>query len=206
MEWLTFFVSLFSSVGGAVGIALIALRFAKKRTETYIDNIIQHSFDKKLEEYKQKLNKQFSSYENYSKKYSDCVGNLVNQLILIEKHLKIIQEAINKCLDESSTLDYIFNQQENSNSLIIFNDTIDELIQIKVSCYIFLPNNLIDDIEDIMNKIEAYIAGIKREMEEVQINRRMCVQLLDSGNSIHSIVELLLKHIRQENLRQAGEL
>lgn len=206
MEWRTFFVSLFSSVGGAVGIALIALRFAKKRTETYIDNTIQHSFDKKLEEYKQKLNKQFSSYENYSKKYNDCVENLVNQMILIEKHLKIIQESINKCIDESSTLDYIFNQQENSNSLIIFNDIIDELMQIKVSCYIFLPNNLMDDIEDMMNKIKAYIGGIKREMEEVQINRRMCVQLLDSGKSIHSLVELLLKHIRQENLRQAGEL
>ena len=53
MEWSTFFASLFSSVGGAVGISIIILRFAMKRTEGYVDNVIQHRFDKKLEEYKQ---------------------------------------------------------------------------------------------------------------------------------------------------------
>lgn len=36
MDWNTFFTSLFASMGGALGIALIILRSAKKRMETYM--------------------------------------------------------------------------------------------------------------------------------------------------------------------------
>lgn len=206
MEWGTFFVSLFSSVGGAVGISLIILRFAKKRTETYIDNMIQHGFDKKLEEYKQKLNKQFSNYEAFSKKYYDCIETIVKQLIEIEKYLKITQKGINRCLDESLTLDFIFNQQDNSNAIVKLSDIVEELMQVRVSCRICLPDHLTNGIEDILNKINEYIAGIKQEMGEVQINRITSERLLDSGKTIHNKVELLSKHIREESLRQSGEL
>lgn len=206
MEWGTFFASLFSSVGGAVGISLIILRFAKKRTETYIDNVIQHEFDKKLEEYKQKLNKQFSNYKVFSKQYFDCIENIVKQLVEIEKYLKITQKGINKCLDERLTLDFIFNQQNNSNAIAKLDDIVEELMQILVSCRICLSDYLTDGIEDIFNRVNEYVACIKQEMREVQINRMTSERLLDSGKTIFIQVESLSKYIREESLRQSGEL
>lgn len=206
MEWSTFFASLFSSVGGAVGISIIILRFAMKRTEGYVDNVIQHRFDKKLEEYKQKLNKQFSNYETFSKRYYDCIENIVKQLIEIEKYLNITQNGIKKCLDEGLTLDYIFNQQDNSNAIVKLSGIVEELIEVGVSCRICLPDQLTDGIEVLLNKINEYITGIKQEIGEVQINRITSERLLDSGKSIHNNVESLSKHIKEESLRQSGEL
>lgn len=206
MDWITFFSSLFVSVGGAVGITKVILNFAKKRTEAYIDNAIQLGFDRKLEDYKQELKKQFSNYETFSKKYNDCIENVIKQLSETEKHLKVTQEGIKKCLGEGKTLDYIFNQHDNLNSITKLSNIIEELTQIRVLCHTCLPDQLTDEIEDVLDIINKYVTGIKQEMGKVLIDRITCERLLDSGKTIHKKVESFSKHIREKGLQQSGEL
>ena len=206
MEWSTFFASLFSSLGGAIGISLIILRFAKKRTETYIDNTIQHRFDKKLEDYKQKLSKQFSNYETFSKKYYEDIEKIVSQFGEIEKHLKITQKGINKCIDEDLTLDYIFNQDDYNNSFIEFSEIVESLTQVIISCRICLPDHLTEGLENILNIIKKYITTLNQEREEVHLDRTKCKQLLNYGEIIYNKIEALSKSIREESLKLSGEL
>lgn len=206
MDWNTFFSSLLASVGGAIGISLIILRFAKKRMETYIDDAIQHKFDKKLEAYKQNLNKQFSNYENFTKRYYECIEKVINQLNEAEKYLKVIQEGIIKCLDERLTFDYIFNQNDDLHSIANLSNVSEELEQSRVTYRICLPNHIVEGIEDVLIIINEYTMGIKQEMNELRINRASCQSLLDLGNKIYDKVDSISKYIREESLRQSGEL
>lgn len=206
MDWNTFFTSLFASMGGALGIALIILRSAKKRMETYIDDAIQYKFDIKIEEYKQNLNKQFSNYETFSKRYYDCIEKVVKQLNEAEKYLKVMQEGINRCLNESLTFDYIFKQNDDLHSLTNLGKVSEELRQTWVTYHICLSDHMIDMLEDVINLINEYTAGIKREMTELHINRVSCQGLLDSGKNISNKIYSLSKNIREEWLHQSGEL
>lgn len=206
MDWSTFLTSLFASVGGALGICLIILRSVKKRTETYIDDAIKHKFDKKLEEYKQNLSKQAASYEAFSKSYYDCIEKVVKQLIDVEKYLKMIQEGIMKCLDEGLTFDYIFNQNDDLNLTTNLSNVTEGLEQAMVTYYICLPDYIVDRLEDVLNIIYEYIGGIEREMRKLCINRASYQSLLDLGKNVHNMVNALSKCIREECLRQSGEL
>lgn len=206
MDWNTFFSSLFVSVGGAIGISLIILRFTKKRIENYIDDSMQHKFDKKLEEYKQNLNKQFSNYEIFTKRSYDCIEKVVNQLNEVEKCLKVMQEGIIKCSAERLTFDYIFNRNDDLHIVENLSNVSKELEQSKVTHRICLPNHIVKEIDDVLIMINEYTGGIKQEMNELRINRATCQRLLELGNEICDKVDSISKCIREESLRQSGEL
>lgn len=206
MDWNTFFVSLFASIGETLGLTLIILRFFKKRVETYIDDAIKYRFDKKIEEYKQKLNKQFSNYEIFAKKYNDCIDIIIKELNGAEKYIKQTQECINKCLTEQLTLDFVFNQQGGICSVKGLFSVFQALEQTKVMYQICLPKHIADDIEVTLSLINNYTAEINREMDNLQLNRSLCKRLLDAGKTIHNKVNSLSSLIREECLKQSGEL
>lgn len=206
MDWNTFFTSLFTSMGGTLGVTLIILRFLKKQVETYIDNTIKYSFDKKLEEYKQNLNKQFSNYEIFSKKYNDCIDIIIRELNGAEKYIKEIQECLDRCLNERLALDFVFNQQGGMCSVRELFSVFQTLEQTRVMYQICLPKHIADDIEVTLDLISNYITGINQELESLQIDRLLCQRLLDTGKNIHNKVDSLSSLIREEYLRQAGEL
>lgn len=206
MDWKTFFVSLFTSIGGALGVTLIILRFLKRRVETYIDDAIKYKFDKKLEEYKQSLNKQFSDYESFTKKYNDCIDIIIKELSETEKYIKEIQKCINRCLYEQLTLDFVFNKQDGTGSIRGLYNASQVLEQTRVMYQICLPKHIADDIEVILSLINNYLVEINRETENLQIDRLLCQRLLDSGKAIHNKVDSLSSLIREEYLRQSGEL
>lgn len=206
MDWSTFFASLFSSMGGTLGVSLILLRFLKKRFENYIDDAIKYRFDIKLEEYKQKLNKQFSNYEKFLKKYNDSTEIVIVQLNRIEKYLKETQKGINRCLNEQLTVDFIFSQQDMEHSVIGLGSVSQELEQSKMNFQIYLPMNIAEEIETIINLINNYTAGIEQEMVNVQIDRLFCLELLDSSKNIYNKVSLLSELLKEELHKQSGKL
>jgi len=206
MDWNTFFASLFASIGGTLGLSLIILRFLKKRVETYIDDAIKYRFDKKIEKYKQSLNKQYSNYENFAKKYNDCVEIIIRQLNEIDKFLKEVQNGINRCLNEGLTLDFVFNQQNRERSITGLLNVLQVLEQTRVMCQICLPKNMSEEIETIISLINNYSTDIKREIENLQLDRLLCQRILDSGKTIYDKVDSLARLIREEYLKQSGEL
>lgn len=206
MELKTFFVSLFSSLGGAIGISLAFLRFAKNRMETYIDNVIQHKFEKEIEAYKQKLNKQFSNYEIFSNTYHDCLAKVVSELCDVEKNFKVTQNGIKKCLDEGLTLEYFFHQNDNMSSIIKLHNIVGEFDRVIVSCRICFEANMTEEVEGLYSKISEYMISLNQEIETTQLDRSKCNHLLNLGTTIHSKVKLLSNCIRDEILRKSGEL
>lgn len=206
MNWNNILTNLVISMGGTLGMALIILRFCKKRVETYIDNAINYSFDKKLEEYKQKLNKQFSSYKSFADKHNECIDIIIKELNAAGKYIKETQECINRCLSEQLTLDFVFKQQGGARSVEGLFSVSQELGQTKVMCQIYLPKHIDDDIEAALSLINNYTGGINRELENLQIDRQLCQGLLDDGQTIRGKVDSLSSLIREECLRKSGEL
>ena len=64
---------------------------------------------------------------------------------------------------------------------------------------------MIDMLEDVINLINEYTAGVRREMTELYINRVSCQGLLDLGKNISNKIYSLSKNIREEWLHQSGE-
>ena len=206
MDWNTFFASLITSVGGIVGVSLIFLRFCKKRVETYIDDAVNYRFNKKIEEYKQSLNKQFSSYETFYRKYNDCVEIVVKQLSETVSYLKVIQVGLIKCVNEHLTLHYLLNQNDQLHSFTELCNVSKEMDSTRMMYRICLPNHIADGVEDILGLINEYTVGIKKEIPNLQVNMELFQRLLNTGNTIQNNVNTLSEHIREESLRRSGEL
>lgn len=205
MDWNAFITGLLTSIGGTIGVSIIILRILKKRVETYVDATIKYGFDKKIEEYKQDLKKQFSTYESFVKKYSDCIDIIIGQLNETEKYLKQIQKCIDKCLNEQRTLEFVFKQYDDENSIIGLRNVSQALEQNRVTYQFLLQENIPDEIEVILSLIKNYAAEINQQMENLEIDRTLCQRLLDSGKAIHNKVDILLDLIKEEYNRQSGQ-
>ena len=117
-----------------------------------------------------------------------------------------MQEGINRCLNESLTFDYIFKQNDDLYSLTNLGNVSEELSRTWVTYHICLPNHMIDMLEDVINLINEYTAGVRQGMTELYINRVLCQSLLDLGKNISNKIYSLSKNIREEWLYQSGKL
>lgn len=205
MDWHTLLTSVITSLGGTLGITLIFLRSIKKRSETYIDNVLQHSLDKKLEEYKLILNKQIANYEIFSKRYNECLDITILQLTIIEQNTHIIFDGITQCINEGLTLDFIFQQPKLLTAKKELEQSCTEINKANVLCKVCFDKDLLSQVENLSKKTSEYIEAIDRKMVELTIDQSVYQELIVFGEGIDKIIDDISKFINKNTKRLSGE-
>lgn len=205
MDWLTFLTSIITSLGGTLGISLIILRSIKKRAETYVDNALQYSLDKKLEEYKQILNKQIANYETFSKRYNECLDTIILQLAQIDQNTNVIHKGITECIREGLALDYVFQQPELLLARNNLEQSCEELRKSSILCKVCFDKQLLSKVEGLSTKTNEYIISIDQRVLEVSTNQAACQELIILGEKVKQIVDDISKCIKENSDRLSGE-
>lgn len=198
----TLFQNILTTIGGATAATIIILRFAKKRIETFIDDLVKYKLDKRMECFKQELNKQYCWFEIYSKKYNDSIGRLLEQLNSENENINKMQECIKKCKEENKTLHFFFGIRDNANLRINLGNTNNKINQSEMEYSIYLSECIDNALKSATKAVTDYTNAFDDKRNTLDLSQEELQNLLDLGNNALNKIHAILLAIKKEKQDQ----
>ena len=205
INWSVIVQAVLSSIGGATGVTLIILRFAKKRIEALIDQSIQYQLEKRIEIFKHDLNKQYSRFEAYSEKFDDCIDEIIMQLNQSVEILNKIQDRIINCLNENVTLHFILKANDNELLCENLKAIIEKIYHSDTEYSIFLPDSINAKLKDVTKLILDYLGSIDSQLDSLQTSQEILQTIFEVGNISLEKIRFVSEAIKKEKYCQMGE-